>query len=224
MRALAGPTAPATGLEELLDGLHSTPPAPFPFADFLYMRAFLLERREGNLLLYSGMRLSGAVRAIDERGGVSRQYLGHRHEAPFLPPVVSAPLFVHQDDYDPAHAAERDVWTFSREHMVGRDFQVLPVPGHTPGATAYLWEGDGHRFLFTSDTLHVRDGRWMAAVRRASDREAYLASLEMLRELDFDVLVPWIATDGEPYALTDPADARRRIDAVIERVRAGADH
>jgi hypothetical protein len=56
----------------------------------------------------------------------------------------------------------------------------------------------------------------------ASDRNRYTASLELIRELDFDVLVPWIATGGRPYhAPTDSADARRRIDAILERLRRG---
>ena len=55
----------------------------------------------------------------------------------------------------------------------------------------------------------------------SSDRAAYLDSLELIRELDFDVLVPWAATAGQPdHALTDRADTRRRIDAIIERVAA----
>ncbi|MBA3359674.1 MAG: hypothetical protein H0U20_09500 [Thermoleophilaceae bacterium] len=59
----------------------------------------------------------------------------------------------------------------------------------------------------------------------SSDRGTYIESLELLRELDFDVLVPWAATAGQPYfALTDRADARRRIDAILDRVRRGEDH
>ena len=59
----------------------------------------------------------------------------------------------------------------------------------------------------------------------SSDRERYIESLELIRELDFDVLVPWAATAGQPFyvAITDSADARRRIDAILERVRAGSD-
>jgi hypothetical protein len=39
------------------------------------------------------------------------------------------------------------------------------------------------------------------------------------------VLVPWVASEGGPYhAVTSQADARRRIDAIIERVRGGGDH
>jgi glyoxylase-like metal-dependent hydrolase (beta-lactamase superfamily II) len=98
---------------------------------------------------------------------------------------------------------------------------VIPTPGHTRGATAYLWDSGEHRMLFTGDTIYLADGEWTAAVLDSSDRAAYLDSLELLRELDFDVLVPWAATRGQPYyALTDTEDARVRIGRVIERVRA----
>lgn len=57
-----------------------------------------------------------------------------------------------------------------------------------------------------------------------SDRAAYIESLEMLRGLEFNALIPWAAS-GEPYyALTDPADARQRIDAILERLRRGENH
>ena len=46
----------------------------------------------------------------------------------------------------------------------GDDFEVIPIPGHTSGATAYLWDGGGHRCLFTGDTLYLREGEWVAAV------------------------------------------------------------
>lgn len=59
----------------------------------------------------------------------------------------------------------------------------------------------------------------------SSDRDAYVASLELMRTLEFDVLVPWIATGGQRFhAVTDEADARARIDAILERLRRGENH
>jgi hypothetical protein len=82
-----------------------------------------------------------------------------------------------------------------------------------------------NRFLFTGDTIYLRDGEWVAAVLDLSQRGHYIESLELIRELRFDVLVPWIASAGQPvYAVTSAADARRRMDAILERVRGGADH
>ena len=113
--------------------------------------------------------------------------------------------------------------SFSRRHLLDDDFEVIPIPGHTPGATAFLWDSGGARFLFTGDTIYLDGGEWVAAVLDSSDRSAYLESLALLRDLRFDVLVPWVAGKGDaPYALTDEADARERIDALIERVRRGA--
>ena len=48
----------------------------------------------------------------------------------------------------------------------------------------------------------------------SSERRHYLESLELIRELDFDVLVPWAASAGLPcHSVTNGADARHRIDA-----------
>jgi hypothetical protein len=49
--------------------------------------------------------------------------------------------------------------------------------------------------------------------------------LELLRELEFDALFPWAASADRPYyTLTNPDDARSRIDAIIDRLRRGEDH
>jgi len=208
-----------------LEALWSSTPEPLPFDRSLAIRAFLLRRDAGNLLVYSTGALESDVEAIEELGGVARRYLNHWHEAIFASDAVRAPLFVHAADR--AEVAERTHVraTFSTRHVFEDDFEVIPTPGHTPGATAYLWDGGEHRFLFTGDSVYLREGEWVAAVLGSSDRAAYLESLELMRELDFDVLVPWAATAGEPpYALTDRADARRRLDAIVARVRRGEDH
>ena len=197
-----------------LPGLDTTAPHPLPFAPNLHVRAFVLRRARGDVLVYAapGMR---------ELDGVSRWYLNHRHEAMFAGDGVDAPLFVHERDRAAVDLQVRG--TFSRRHVLDEDLEVIPTPGHTPGATAYLWDSGEHRYLFTGDTIYLAGGEWVAAVLDSSDRDAYLESLELIRGLDFDVLVPWAASAGEPFhALTDAAAARRRIDAISERVRGGA--
>lgn len=195
-------------------GLHASPPERLPFAPRLQIRAFLLERDAGNLLVYS---------TTTAAGDVWRQYLGHGHEAAFASDAITAPLFVHAADRAAVEETRHVRAAFSRRHMLDDDFEVIPTPGHTPGATAYLWESGGQRFLFTADTIYLRDGEWAAAVLGSSDRGAYLESLALLRDVDFDVLVPWAASVGGPFhAVTDRADARRRINALIDRIWAGS--
>ena len=196
-------------MQPVVEGLYASAPAPMPFGRDLEMRAFLLERGEGNLLIYG----APGTRELD---GVWRQYLNHWHEAAFAEDT-RAPLFVHAADRAEVEKERHVRAAFSRRHMLDADVEVIPTPGHTPGATAYLWDTGEHRILFTGDTIFLRDGEWRTAVLDSSDRDAYRDSLALIRELDFDVLVPWIAS-GPYYALTDREDARRRIDALIERL------
>jgi glyoxylase-like metal-dependent hydrolase (beta-lactamase superfamily II) len=210
--------------EVALPRLHTSAPEPLPFAPALHIRAFLVQRDQGNLLIYSTRGLESDADAIREHGGVSRHYLNHWHEAMFMSDSVAAPLFVHENDATSASKRTRVDATFSHRHMVDDDFEVIPIPGHTSGATAYLWEAVEHRLLFTGDTIYLDEGEWIAAVLDSSDRTRYIESLELIRELDFDVLVPWAATRDQPYyTATDKADAGRRIDAVLERLRRGED-
>ncbi len=197
-----------------LRGIVASRPQELPFAPGTSIRGFVLERAAGDVAIYS---VDGFAPA-----GVTRQLLNHHHEALFVAGRGDAPLFVHERERAAVERAAPVRATFSRRHRLDDDLEVIPTPGHTPGATAFLWDSGEHRMLFTGDTLSLRDGEWVAAVLGSSDRGAYLESLALIRELDFDVLVPWAATAGEPWhAHTDAEDRRRRIDAVIERVGAG---
>ena len=211
-------TVTSSGIDMPVQGLYATPPWRLPFGRALDIRAFVLERSAGNVLIYSTPAVDAA--AFADVGPISRGYLNHRHEASFGVDLPDVPLFVHAADARSVGQVRNVRATFSRRHMLDDDFEVIPIPGHTRGATAYLWDSGRHRFLFTGDSIYLRDGEWVAAVLASSDRAAYLESLELLRELDFDVLVPWAATGGQPYvAVTSQADARRRIGAILERVR-----
>jgi glyoxylase-like metal-dependent hydrolase (beta-lactamase superfamily II) len=169
--------------------------------------------------------LEAEASAIQDLGGIARQYLNHGHEAGLVSDWLTAPLFVHENERKSVERRAHVRGTFSRHHSLEDDFEVIPTPGHTSGATSYLWDSGEHRLLFTGDTIYLRDGEWVAAVLDSSEREPYLESLELIRELDFDVLVPWIASGEDPfYAVSSRADARRRIDAIIERLRRGEDH
>jgi hypothetical protein len=218
------PTRTASAIDTEIQGLYASTPDLLPFAPSLDIRAFLLRRDRGNLLLYSTTTLQANVPAIKGLGGIARHYLNHGHEAQFSSEGVDAPLFVHESERESVRKSYDIRGTFSKRHVLDEDFEVIPTPGHTPGATAYLWDSGEHRLLFTGDTIYVSEGEWVAAVLSSSDRQRYIESLELIRDLDFDVLVPWAATRGQPYyVVTERADAKRRIDAILARVRRGED-
>lgn len=222
-------TSAIKAMEEVVPRLCASSPEPLSFDPDAHIRAFLLEREQGNILVYSNGALQEDAAAVAERGGVDRQYLNHWHEAMFgagsAGETFGAPLLCHVDDAAEVRKRAELGSAFSARHHLDDDFEAIPIPGHTPGATAYLWDSGEHRALFTGDSIYLRDGEWVAAVLDSSDRGSYIASLELLGELDFDLLVPWAASAGRlPYAATDRADAGRRLAAIIDRLRAGDDH
>ncbi len=203
-------------MNNVIPGLYASVPEPLGFGPSLEIRAYLLEREQGNLLVYS-------TETVEDRGDVSRWYLNHGHEAMFLPDSGGPPVFVHEADSVAVAPTRSDAKTFRGRHALDHDFEVIPTPGYTPGATTYLWSRGGRRFLFTGDTLYLRDGEWVPGLLDSSDRSAFITSLELIRELDFDVLVPWAAgADEPPYSETGREDARRRIDGVLGRLRGRA--
>jgi glyoxylase-like metal-dependent hydrolase (beta-lactamase superfamily II) len=204
-----------------LPKLQASPPADLSFSKVSQVRAFVLERDTGNLLVYAATTMTP-----DLAGDVRAQYLNHWHElAVGGPASVHAPLHIHAADRAVAEDTHPVDHTFDARATLDDDFELIPIPGHTPGATAFLWDSGEHRMLFTGDSLYLRDGEWIVAVLEDSDREAYIESLGAIAELDFDVLVPWAASkDGPYYALTDRADTRRRIDAILKRLARGESH
>lgn len=217
-------------MERVVDGVWASAPERLPFGRSLEARAFLLEREAGNLLLYRAQTLEPEAKAIHQLGGISRQYLNHHHEASpvcdWVAATFDAPLFCHAEEESAVSATCEVKGAFSRRHTLDDDFEVVPIPGHTRGATAFLWSSGQHRCLFTGDSVFSRDGGWIAALLDGvSDRGSYIESLELVRELEFDVLVPWVATAGEPpHTVVDRPEARRRIDAIIQRLRDGEDN
>jgi glyoxylase-like metal-dependent hydrolase (beta-lactamase superfamily II) len=216
-------------MQSVIPGLYASASQALSFAPSLHVRAFLLQREGGNLLVYGTAAVADEARAIGELGGAVRHYLNHWHEADIAGEgalgALRAPLFCHEDERAEVARTHAVAGTFAARHMEDDNFEAVPIPGHTPGATAYLWDSGQHRCLFTGDTVYLRDGEWVAAVLESSDRASYIESLGLIKELDFDMLVPWAATASQPcHAITDKADTRRRIDAILERLRRGDDH
>jgi glyoxylase-like metal-dependent hydrolase (beta-lactamase superfamily II) len=187
----------------MLNGLTPTPGEPLSFAEDVHIRAFTLDN---GFVVYAAPGVSGPARA---------QYLNHWHEAKFGGGFADAPLYVHEAD---APWVDAPHTTFSGRATLDGGFETIPMPGHTPGATAFLWNG----YLFTGDSVYLDGDEWRAAVLDSSDRQAYIDSLERLKTVDFEYLVPWAASASGPWY--SPAHDRvRRFDAILERLRRGED-
>src|SRR5918994_669502 len=110
-------------------GLWASSPQPLPFAPKLAVRAFLLERPAGNLLVYSTGNLPVDADAIRARGGATRQFLNHWHEALWgvAPAELGARLIHHEADA--AEVGERGARgvTFSHGFTLDDDFEAIPI-------------------------------------------------------------------------------------------------
>lgn len=96
-------------------------------------------------------------------------------------------------------------------------WQVVAVPGHTPGHLA-LWSPD-ERVLVVGDTLSTYDVGWVNVMRDGPDGiDDSLTSLRRLQELDARVALP-----GHGPLIDDPAAAIDTAISRMERQRADLD-
>lgn len=220
---------PSTGhspLDTPFEGLLATPTSRLPYQDDVLLRSFVLRRAQGTLVVYNSPGVSQAAEAIRALGAPARLLVNHVHEGMYGPPDLEVPVWVPGSERAELARSLVVAGTFDGRQRVDDDLEVVPTPGHTAGTTCYLWDDGSHRFLFSGDLLWLEHGEWRAVVLDPTLREDYLDSLALVRDLDFDVLVPWGATEGGPVvaSVPDRAERRARLDEVIERVRRGSRH
>ena len=216
-------------MHEIIPGLYASEPEPLVFAPDTLIRTFLLRGVGGNTLVYANDRTAEEKGEIEALGGLRRHVLGHWHEASMgaadIAERLGAPVLCHEADRAKAEADVPIAETFDQRRALAADLEAISIPGHTRGSAAYLWAGPEHRCLFTADSLLVGDDGWYAVVLGESDRQSYIKSLQTLRDLEFDLLIPWGASEGaEPATPVDRDTARRELDAVIRRLENGNNH
>lgn len=75
--------------------------------------------------------------------------------------------------------------------MCGVSIEVMHVPGHSMGCTAYHFTHEGKRVVVSGDligTLLAGDFGWSGSID--FDREVYLRSLQLFAKVDSDIMLP----------------------------------
>lgn len=207
-------------LESALRGLHATPTAPLPFLSGVVVRSFVLEREQGNVIIYHSPGITAAAHEIRRLGRPDRLLINHWHEAMYDAPDLDVPIFVHEDDRRQTNLPIAG--TFSKREKIADDLEVIPMPGHTRGTTMFLWDNGEHNLLFPGDSIWVQGGEWKAVLLGESSRKAYLSSLSELMEVDFDFLMPWGAEEGQPYGYgVTRTEAQENLERIVDRLQAG---
>lgn len=210
-------------LDKVANGLYATPTTELPFDKRFRFKSFVLERSEGNIVIFHSGRIDEAADDIRALGGAERVLMNHEHESLGGQTHFDAPYYIHQDDKEAVTDTLQIAGTFKDREQLYDDLEVIPAPGHTPGTTLYLWDNGEHRYLFTGDFLCYEGDEWRTVVLPSSDREQSIKSLEMIRDLDFDALVPWVSIEGESpvFFINDEDDKQQRVQKIIDRVRNG---
>lgn len=217
-------------LEEVVPGLHASPPLRLPFGRDLRARAYVLERERGNVLVYGAAALEPHLAEVEALGGLTRQYLNHSHEATPEADIVAqrfgAPLFVHagRQRRHSAHGhGPRDLRPSPPPRRRPRDH---PDPGpHAGGRRIPVGHRRAPRPVHRRQPLPAR--RRLA--RRAPGRRQRPEHLH--REPGAAAragLRPPRARDRQRRRAGPRLHRLRgrpeRIDAVVARLRAGGDH
>lgn len=192
-----------------------------PFHNEVTTRAYLLEGRSGNLLFYSSSHIASEFEFIDSIGGLTAQYLNHRHEASPHCDLVrerfQAPLICHELERDAIAQSCEVSRTFSDRHFITPALEAIPTPGHCPGSTCYLLKQDKQSYLFTGDTLYPDNGQWQIYLMSgSSSAHDMIGSLKLLQALEVDVLIPGLAIGEMAWEQVSSARWRQIIDDCIE--------
>jgi glyoxylase-like metal-dependent hydrolase (beta-lactamase superfamily II)/ferredoxin len=175
--------------------------------------SYFIRHSEGNWLVDSPRYIKHLVDAVERMGGLRYIFLTHEDDvadAARYAARFGATRIIHRADA----AAMRDAeWVVDGSEVIPLtpQFNLIPVPGHTPGSSALLYD---ERFLFTGDHLWWEpETRSLQAPRRLVWR-----SREMVQALEklLDYRFEWVlAGHGDRIKLT-PEAMRSQLRLLVE--------
>ena len=137
--------------------------------------SYFIQHSGGNWLIDSPRYVRHLVTAFERMGGIKYIFLTHEDDvadAGRYAAQFGATRIIHSADADAEPGAE---WIIEGMDPVevGREFRIIPVPGHTQGSMALLY---ADRYLFTGD--HMGWDRDVNGLRLAT---VYVWNEEILR-------------------------------------------
>jgi glyoxylase-like metal-dependent hydrolase (beta-lactamase superfamily II) len=182
--------------------------------------SFLIRREGGNAMVDAPRFARAVVKQIEEWGGLAEILLTHRDDvadAQTYAKHFGARVSIHKWDRASARFAS-NILEGAEPIALAHDLIAIPVPGHTKGSVAYLYEerclfsGDSLAWSFEKDDLTAwRDFCWYSWAEQTK-------SLARLLEFSF----AWVlAGHGGSKGLA-PDDMCTRLAALVERMKTEA--
>ncbi len=184
-----------------------------------------LQRGKSNVLFYNTSSLDD-IEEISKLGGISYQYLSHRHESgPSLATIkASLQSQLCVDEIETPFIETAVDKTFSTRQMHNSSIDVIPTPGHTAGGLCFYYESPGGlNYLFTGDTLFQSSGQWSTLVLKSDggNVDNLVASLRALRALKPDVVLCSASVGDTSVVEITHAQWRDAIDTNISSLSKG---
>lgn len=182
---------------------------------------FFLKCSAGNVLLATKADIGSYLETLESHGGVQSILLGDRHHASKLTLQVAdhfkVPLTSSDIEAKALKASGINVGNMLPfvKQSFREDICIIPVPGHTRGAFAYIWSSEAGKVLFIGDTLVPVKDEWQFWVTKPN-RIKMLKTMQMLKEQEFDYIVSnSFGVVGEPCRRLGKGEKNLILNTVI---------
>jgi glyoxylase-like metal-dependent hydrolase (beta-lactamase superfamily II)/ferredoxin len=179
--------------------------------------SFLIRHAEGNWLVDSPKFLPKLVERFKELGGIKYIFLTHRDDvadANKYAAEFGAKRIIHKLELESEPDSEI-VLTEEKPFHFAPDFEIIPVPGHTPGHIVLLFRG---KFLFSGDHLFFDTAKQRLSASRDYcwySWEEQIKSMAALANHSFE----WILAGHGNRAHLSQEVAGKQIKALVKRMR-----
>ena len=183
--------------------------------------SFFIEHPDGNWLIDSPRYIKHLVEAFERKGGIGYIFLTHEDDvadAGKYAKRFGAKRIIHREDAEAVPDAERIV-EGSEAVEVAPSFQAIPVPGHTPGSMALLYD---ERFLFSGDHLWWEpETRTLESPRQLVwDHTHLVRSIERLLDYRFE----WVLAGHGDRIRLSPDEMAKQLRALVQRRQVQPSH
>jgi glyoxylase-like metal-dependent hydrolase (beta-lactamase superfamily II) len=182
-------------------------------------RSYLLRRAQGALLVDSPRAAGPLLKAVESTGGVTSLFLTHRDDVADhqkLHARFGCDRIIHERDAVGALAHAERIVTGDDPLPLANDLLVIPVPGHTAGSMALLFQ---ERYLFTGDHLWWEPTRGSLWASRSVCWHSWAEQKRSLARL-LDYRFEWVLPGhGWPYRAESAAHMRNSLQTLLAELR-----
>jgi glyoxylase-like metal-dependent hydrolase (beta-lactamase superfamily II)/ferredoxin len=179
--------------------------------------SYWIARHGGNVLVDSPRAAKPLMDRFEEQGGVALLFLSHRDDVADHAKYrlrFGCERVMHAADA-PQHLGIERIIEGYEDASLADDLRVIPVPGHTRGSMALLYE---ETFLFTGDHVWGEDDGSLGASRSVCwySWAEQIRSMERLLDYSFEWVLPG---HGAPLHARSARAMREKLEVLIARMR-----